>query len=307
MHLSKVLRRWRGFTLIELLVVIAIIAILIGLLLPAVQKVREAAARAKCQNNLKQISLATVNCADTNSGMMPPGLGLYTSRTPTPGNGNGGVLFHILPYIEQGNAYKASLVTGNGTTGGDDRNGHWDTYSLWSAQNVPVKTYICPSDFTQDEGWAKSNTSYGYNGQIFGLNFSGGWGMGTKRYPSFLSDGTSNTLFYTEKMVIWRGDGGAWVPDQDGSLTFGENFWPDWGPTLASPEDGRQLTGVAAIFKVCRREEDASGQRANSPHTAGINVAMGDGSVRFVSQGVSPTTWWAAFTPNAGDILGSDW
>src|SRR5690349_14679033 len=98
-----------GFTLIELLVVIAIIAILIGLLLPAVQKVREAAARIKCTNNLKQISLATVNASDTHEGLMPPGDGLYPATQPVNLNSYASVFFHILPYVEQDNAYKATL------------------------------------------------------------------------------------------------------------------------------------------------------------------------------------------------------
>src|SRR6516165_4303026 len=100
--------RRHGFTLIELLVVIAIIAILIGLLLPAVQKVREAAARMSCSNNLKQISLGTINCTDTNQGVLPPSYGWYPQPVDQMGNGDGGLLFHILPFVEQDNLYNQS-------------------------------------------------------------------------------------------------------------------------------------------------------------------------------------------------------
>jgi prepilin-type N-terminal cleavage/methylation domain-containing protein/prepilin-type processing-associated H-X9-DG protein len=301
MHLSKVLRRWRGFTLIELLVVIAIIAILIGLLLPAVQKVREAAARAKCSNNLKQLSLACIHEADTYNGKLPPSIGLYPTTVATnvgaEGNGDGGIFLHLLPFIEQDNLYKASYVKPEPS----DRNGGLGTYSQWTApiQNAIVRTLVCPSDPTQTDS-RPARASYGVNGLVFPDNYQ--WsGRACKRYPASISDGTSNTIFFTEKLA------------QCSKLTSNpeerpDNYWPDWGPIISSPTLNYP-TGVAAIFQPTPKGNPAQcdGVRASSPHTGGINAALGDGSVKFVANGVDPNSWWAAMTPDQGDILGSNW
>ncbi len=292
MPFIRVLRRWRGFTLIELLVVIAIIAILIGLLLPAVQKVREAAARMSCTNNLKQMSLGTINCSDTHQGLMPPGDGLYPSQTPSANNSYASVFYHILPFIEQDNAYKACLQPndphGNNVGPGGAA---LPTYSpFWNVLNGTIKTYICPSDPSNvgNGGWNSGLNSYAYNAQVFPVYWNG-----YNRYPASITDGTSNTIFFTEQRSTCDG------------------FWPDWGPSIADAS-WPQPTGAAAIFLVQPPGTNcpfSGGQlyRAVSPHTGGINVGLGDGSVRFVASGTSPNTWWFALTPNRGETLGSDW
>src|SRR5215467_3390257 len=130
MPLQTLFRRRRAFTLIELLVVIAIIAILVGLLVPAVQKVREAAARGECQNNLRQISLATVHAADTCDHKIVPSIGLYPSQFPADFNSDGGNFLHLLPWIEQDPLYKSSYTPSNPDP--DGRNGGLITYSQWN-------------------------------------------------------------------------------------------------------------------------------------------------------------------------------
>jgi len=306
MHPTHSPPRQRGFTLIELLVVIAIIAILIGLLLPAVQKVREAAARSQCMNNLKQISLGTVNCADTNSGMLPPSIGLYASPggRQSAGNSNGGLFLHILPYIEQGNLYKATSRTPDP----DGRNGNNQTYSQWTpeAQNAVIKTLTCPSDhtFTSTNG-GRGHASYGVNGQVFRHNYN--WGSWTncdgnhtgwanpvdlKRFPADIQDGTSNTIFFTEKLASCN------------SGSYPDNFWPDWGPILSTEDTGMPL-GNAAIFQMQPKGIPANcdGGRASTDHTGGILVGLGDGSVRSVAPSIQPAMWWAALTIAGGETL----
>jgi len=311
------LGRKRAFTLIELLVVIAIIAILIGLLVPAVQKVREAAARTQCINNLKQISLATVNCSDTHQGVMPPGIGWYPTDgnrdvTLVPQQGVGGaygsVFFHILPYIEQDNLFKSSdtgkMSFNNGTIG-------FEGYNCWNIQGQAVKVYQCPSDPTETDGhndWGLGVTSYAYNHQIFDVR-EGSWGK-RARFPAKFSDGTSNTIMFTEKYANPSGD--SWATN------WGGNTWFEWAPKFAA-----DVTGPASKFLVqptvrycdaTKVTAEAVGGSVNictvvaaTGHSQNINVGMGDGSVRNVSNGVSGLTWWYATTPQGGEVLPPDW
>jgi prepilin-type N-terminal cleavage/methylation domain-containing protein/prepilin-type processing-associated H-X9-DG protein len=165
----------RGFTLIELLVVIAIIAILIGLLLPAVQKVRDAAARIKCQNNLKQIGLALHNYHDVNSGF-PPGLARSRYLNGTNGRSSNPRLYEywswmgfIMPYVEQDNLYKqadAWMRQGNAYVTGSSPYYWWPWGDFWNdpspsaqpnpALGVPVSTWKCPADDRQQLAWNDS-------------------------------------------------------------------------------------------------------------------------------------------------------
>jgi prepilin-type N-terminal cleavage/methylation domain-containing protein len=151
-------RQRPAFTLIELLVVIAIIAVLIGLLLPAVQKVREAANRAESQNNLKQLALAAHNCNDAQR-HLPPMLGTFPGSGQ--GSGFGTVFFHLLPYLEAGNLYRNAL---NPATGMYEA-GHAGT------NTVVVKTYLNPGD-PSDDGTGQANgravSGYAASFQVLG-------------------------------------------------------------------------------------------------------------------------------------------
>ena len=160
-----------------------------------------------------------------------------------------------------------------------------------------VKTYICPSDPTNNSS-DLAFSSYGINGQIF---TEGYWAKDTLHFPASITDGTSNTIFYTEKMMFTLATNGD---------PYSSNDWPDWGPIIAS-SDHQDPLGPVQVPQirppVINGVAQADDWRASSPHTGGINAALGDGSVRFVSQGISGVTWWSAMTPQGNEVLGPDW
>ncbi|HET6574667.1 MAG TPA: DUF1559 domain-containing protein [Fimbriiglobus sp.] len=334
----------RGFTLIELLVVIAIIAILIGLLLPAVQKVRAAAARAQSQNNLKQVALALHNFYDANN-KTPPNFGVLRPTDTGPG---GSVYYHLLPYLEQENVHRL----------GPD-----------AARSVPLKVLRHPADPTQTgdgvfdlpvaaPSWSSSSgtanpypawasqtntkwglSSYSANWQVFGdqgRTFSG------------ISDGLSNTITFNEKYAVARRPAG--------NPMFGANLWgygvdprtipTDFTPALAAgqypgpaqwanglnpaslyvngywPRSGfvnrggtvpTSWTGDAPWMCRCmlRPEfappvDNAHCLKSQSISPAGITIALADGSVRFASASVSDAAWSASETPANGEVMRAD-
>lgn len=279
-----------GFTLIELLFVVAVIGMLILLLLPAVQKVRETAARTQTQSHLMQLGLA-LHAVNDVAGQLPPPTGKFGPITGT-------LHVHLLPYIEQDSLYR-QIVAG---------------MPLAQQQDVAVSLFTAPSDPTAPADG--KGTSYAANLRAFdragvAMGKAGfqtefkPTGLGDSSIPDTFTDGTSNTISFATRYANCGGGNGAPPVLFTNSCVVGTS--PFFG-CLANKLPASSDNVADQIFQTQPRDLNCNPNWTPQGYSSrSISVAMFDGSVRLVHGGISPATWAAACQPNDGIPLGADW
>ncbi|MBA3313088.1 MAG: DUF1559 domain-containing protein [Planctomycetota bacterium] len=316
-------RSRRGFTLIELLVVIAIIAVLIALLLPAVQQAREAARRTQCKNNLKQIGLGLHNYHDTYNSLMAGSIAIPNSG----GTANGhGWTWHasLLPYLEQNGLYNAI----QGPDGMGNELGGTGSGKPLVVKDTILQMFWCPTQPDVSNG-AQKNVVNGkgfqtsnYNGNM-GTRIGNGndncictgvatlaqmqtnpWGCMNGNGVFYVNshtrfgdviDGLSNTIFVSE------------VPDTGGDAMGGFGAGCDRKAMFSGGADGNPPNEMSEYLIAAEGNDPINGgaeEAAGSWHTGGAHFALGDGSVRFLSENMNMPTYQGLSTRNGREVLG---
>lgn len=327
----------RAFTLIELLVVIAIIAVLIGLLLPAVQKVREAAARSTCQNNLKQIMLAVHSFHDVNQGL-PPREG---RPDPTAATDRFSGFTYILAFLEQqalDQQFRSEQMVGGNPVGAYGVP-PWD--GSYPPLQVPIPTLLCPSDDPAPaSGVQHTNYAFCSGDSLDNLRapasamIRGVFGLDTRIRLTDIRDGTSNTIAMGERRRGREGDrdvnasafeGGQWfTTPQECIATFDPTLQQYMEGIDARPMSGRRwadggmsftgmITAAGPNQPSCAWDNWDAGPGLFPPtsyHPGGVNVAMADGSIRFIQDNIDVGNTAAPMTgmgnlPSPFDVFGA--
>ena len=321
----------KGFTLIELLVVISIIGILIGLLLPAVQKVREAASRIQCANNMKQFGLAMHNFSTTYDGKLPT-----ITHQVAPGS-NGSVMVALMPYLEQENLYKAYSIPANMTLPAAP-SGPPTKYNA-----MVIKTpFVCPSDYsastgTGPSGWAGTS----YIGNAFLFSKLGWFTVDDPTISNYristIPDGNSNTVAFAERVIVSNPtyhQFGLTTNNRDMAYTSGgvvasgpfigipcehynypafgiyESSYPlffDMDMWYFTHKVGLQINPGPAKLVYWPDVSGPSYWGSNAGHASVVQLTMMDGSVRHVTEQINMKTFWLAVIPFDGLVIPSDW
>jgi prepilin-type N-terminal cleavage/methylation domain-containing protein len=311
-----------AFTLTELLVVMAIIGILIALLIPAVQKARESAARTQCANHMKQLVLAC-HAAHDQQGRLPPAFGFFPRDDIfSGGNGLGTLFFHLLPQIEQQNLYQKSRHTPPSQPQQD-----FFFYTANDVHKTRVTLFNCPSDPTLlpdvNPATNYAMSSYAANYLVFGVvdaKFKNEHADSRARLAASFPDGMGNTLLFGEKYAS------ASIKAENhpmGEAYEGGCHWayfqatchnpllayfdpgpdpekPNIDPSAVGPQNDQDWRDSRFQVRPNPPQGKCNPCRAATGHAA-MNAAMADGSVRPLAAGIERRTWWALLTPAGGE------